>query len=60
MFKFFFVTVVENLTCKRTQNNLYYFLSIIIIIIINCCYYYHCYLILYFNITFLPNGSFHS
>ena len=61
MFKFFFVTVVENLTCKRTHNNLHYFLSIIIIIIIiNCCYYYHCYLILYFNITLLLNGSFHS
>ena len=23
MFKFFFVTVVENMTCKRTHNNLY-------------------------------------
>ena len=57
------ITVVENLTCKRTHNNLYYFLSIIIIIIIiiiNCCYYYYCYLMLYFNNILLPNGSFHS
>ena len=52
----FFVTVVENLTCKHAHDNLYYYLSfiiiiIIIIIIINCRYYYYCFLILRFVVN---------